>query len=289
MRYPIIILLLLSSLYTMAQSISGKITNEIGQPIANVTISHLETGTASVSDSSGRYTVALKNTVGRLNFSAIGYAQKEVQLTGSSNIDVVLQEDFVNLNEVVVIGYGSMNKKDLTGAVSTLSGEKLENINGTQLSQELQGQIPGVTVTRSSSRPGASADIKIRGVTTIGDSSPLIIVDGVPYNNIDDISSEDIKDITVLKDAASASIYGSRAAAGVILITTKNAPAGTTSLEAGLNMGLERIPTFPRSVGATRYLQMSNEAMWNDAGNPEGAEYPLYSQQDVENWETYRS
>mgnify|MGYP001943155258 CR=1 FL=1 len=287
MRYPIIILLLLSSLYTMAQSISGKITNEIGQPIANVTISHLETGTASVSDSSGRYTVALKNTVGRLNFSAIGYAQKEVQLTGSSNIDVVLQEDFVNLNEVVVIGYGSMNKKDLTGAVSTLSGEKLENINGTQLSQELQGQIPGVTVTRSSSRPGASADIKIRGVTTIGDSSPLIIVDGVPYNNIDDISSEDIKDITVLKDAASASIYGSRAAAGVILITTKNAPAGTTSLEAGLNMGLERIPTFPRSVGATRYLQMSNEAMWNDAGNPEGAEYPLYSQQDVENWETY--
>ncbi|MCC2599407.1 SusC/RagA family TonB-linked outer membrane protein [Sphingobacterium sp. FBM7-1] len=287
MRYPIIILLLLSSLYTMAQSISGKITNEIGQPIANVTISHLETGTASVSDSSGRYTVALKNTVGRLNFSAIGYAQKEVQLTGSSNIDVVLQEDFVNLNEVVVIGYGSMDKKDLTGAVSTLSGEKLENINGTQLSQELQGQIPGVTVTRSSSRPGASADIRIRGVTTIGDSSPLIIVDGVPYNNIDDISSEDIKDITVLKDAASASIYGSRAAAGVILITTKNAPAGTTSLEAGLNMGLERIPTFPRSVGATRYLQMSNEAMWNDAGNPEGAEYPLYSQQDVENWETY--
>src|SRR5690606_14676718 len=98
---------------------------------------------------------------------AIGYAQKEVQITGSSNIDVVLQEDVVNLNEVVVIGYGSMNKKDLTGAVSTLSGEKLENINGTQLSQELQGQIPGVTVTRSSSRPGASADIKIRGVTTI--------------------------------------------------------------------------------------------------------------------------
>src|SRR5690606_21740500 len=110
MRYPIIILLLLSSLYTMAQSISGKITSEIGQHIANVTVSHLETGTTYVSYSSGRYAVALKNTVGRLNFLAIGYDQNEVQITGSSNSDVVLQEDFVSLNEVVVIGYGSMNK-----------------------------------------------------------------------------------------------------------------------------------------------------------------------------------
>ncbi|MGH2622731.1 MAG: SusC/RagA family TonB-linked outer membrane protein, partial [Sphingobacterium sp.] len=235
---------------------------------------------------SGRYTIGLKNTDGNLKFSAVGYAQQEIQINGNSTINAVLQEDFVNLSEVVVIGYGTVNKKDLTGAVSTLSGDKLVNIKGTQLSQELQGQMPGVTVTRSSSKPGASADIRIRGITTISDSNPLIIVDGVPSNNIDDVSSQDIKDITVLKDAASASIYGSRAAAGVILITTKNAAAGTTNLEAGVNMGLEYIPTFPRSVGATRYLQMSNEAMWNDAGNPEGAEYPLYSQQDVENWES---
>src|SRR5690606_9368344 len=126
-----------------------------------------------------------------------------------------------------------------------------------------------------------------RGVTTISDSSPLIIVDGVPYTNIDDISSNDIQEITVLKDAASASIYGARAAAGVILITTKNAAVGITRLEADLNMGVDRIPTFPRSVDAIRYLQMGNEAMWNDAGNPEGAEYPLYSQDDVENWLNY--
>src|SRR5690606_29159605 len=136
----------------------------------------------------------------RLKFSTVGFAEKEVEIDNRSNINVVLQEDYVNLNEVVVIGYGSVNKKDLTGAVSTLSGEKLENINGTQLSQELQGQIPGVTVTRNSSAPGASADIRIRGVTTISDSSPLIVVDGVPYTNIDDISSSDIEEITVLKD-----------------------------------------------------------------------------------------
>src|SRR5690606_5589953 len=182
-----------------------------------------------------------------------GFAEKEIDINGQSVVDVTLDEDLVNLNEVVVVGYGSMNKKDLTGAVSTLNGDKLENINGTQLSQELQGQIPGVTVTRNSSLPGASADIKIRGITTLSDSNPLIIVDGVPYTNIDDISSNDIEEITVLKDAASASIYGARAAAGVILITTKNAAEGTTHLEANLNIGVDRIPTFPQSVNATRY------------------------------------
>ncbi|MGO3806366.1 MAG: SusC/RagA family TonB-linked outer membrane protein [Sphingobacterium sp.] len=288
MKHPIIIVfILLSSVSSFAQEIGGKITSVAGKPIAHVTVTHLSTGIAVVSDSLGNYNISLKQAAGALNFSAIGYVVKDVELNGLTALDVVLQEDFVSLNEVVVIGYGSMNKKDLTGAVSTLSGDKLENINGTQLSQELQGQIPGVSVTRNSSRPGASADIHIRGITTISDSSPLIIVDGVPYTNIDDISSNDIKDITVLKDAASASIYGSRAAAGVILITTKNAALGVTNLEAGVNMGMETIPTFPQSVNAMRYLQMSNEAMWNDAGNPQGAEYPLYSQEDVENWETY--
>jgi len=288
MKYPLLFVLVLFFIPTIyAQSIKGTITNEAGEPLSQVTIKDAASNRGTLSDSAGNYAIVLNTGSSLLKFSAIGYAEKEVEIGHQQIMNVVLQEDYVDLNEVVVIGYGSMKKKDLTGAVSTLSGDKLEHINGTQLSQELQGLIPGVTVTRNSSLPGAGADIKIRGVTTISDSSPLIIVDGVPYTNIDDISSNDIQDITVLKDAASASIYGARAAAGVILITTKNATAGTTRLEADLNMGIDRIPTFPRSVGATRYLQMGNEAMWNDAGNPEGAEYPLYSQDDVENWLNY--
>ncbi|MGO1787109.1 MAG: SusC/RagA family TonB-linked outer membrane protein [Sphingobacterium sp.] len=288
MKYPLLVtLLLILSSKIFAQTVTGTISSEQGLPLAHVTVSEATANRSSMSDSLGNYSIDLSQGTTHLTFSAVGFAEKEVEINGQSIVNVALQEDYVNLNEVVVIGYGAVNKKDLTGAVSTLSGEKLENINGTQLSQELQGQIPGVTVTRSSSVPGASADIKIRGVTTISDSSPLIIVDGVPYTNIDDVSSSDIEEITVLKDAASASIYGARAAAGVILITTKNAAAGSTHLEASINMGLERIPTFPRSVGATRYLQMANEAMWNDAGNPEGAEYPLYAKDDVDNWLHY--
>lgn len=249
-----------------------------------VSVMDLSSNAGTMSDSSGRYVIPVENGNTILKFSLVGFVEKEVEVNDQRVIDIVLEEDLVKLNEIVVVGYGAVQKKDLTGAVSTIKGEDLSNINGTQLSQELQGQIPGVTVTRNSSLPGAAADIRIRGITTIGDSEPLIIVDGVPYTNIDDISSNDIEDITVLKDAASASIYGARAAAGVILITTRNAQEGVTSFEAGMNMGFEKIPTFPQSVGATRYLQMANEAMWNDAGNPEGAEYPLYSEEDVANW-----
>lgn len=273
--------------HLFAQQITGSVRSEAGETLAGVTILDPVSGLSSMSDSTGHFSMPVQEAAGSLRFSIIGFVEKEVELQGQRQLDVVLEEDFVNLNDVVVVGYGSMNKKDLTGAVSTIDGEQLENINGTQLSQELQGQIPGVSVTRNSSTPGASADIRVRGITTISDSSPLIIVDGVPYTNIDDISSNDIAEITVLKDAASASIYGARAAAGVILITTKNAEAGNTSLELGANFGLEHVPHFPQSVGAVRYLEMANEAMWNDAGNPDGGQYPLYAQEDVENWLEY--
>lgn len=267
--------------------VSGTVTDEDGVPIPGVDVMEKGTANGISTDFDGNYTITVKDGNSILRFSYLGNQTREISVKGQSTIDVQLRTDTNVLNEVVVVGYGSMKKKDLTGAVGTLDGEKLENINGTQLSQELQGQIAGVTVTRNSSLPGASADIRIRGITTIGDSNPLIIVDGVPYTNINDITSNDIEDITVLKDAASASIYGARAAAGVILITTKNAKKGKTSIEIGTNTGFESAPTFPQSVNVTRYLQMANEAMWNDAGNPEGAEYPLYSEDDVQNWMKY--
>lgn len=270
------------------QPVSGVVLDEQGMPLPGVTVRIKDTSQGSITGFEGEFSLEVTNQDAILVFSYMGFETQEIPVNSiSSPYNITLKADINSLNEVIVVGYGTVKKRDLTGAISTLDGEALQNINGSQLSQELQGQVPGVTVTRSSSLPGASADIRIRGITTIGDNNPLIIVDGVPYNNIDDVSSNDIEDITVLKDAASASIYGARAAAGVILITTKNAEEGTTNIEVGANFGFQHIPTFPQSVNATRYLQMANEAMWNDAGNPQGAEYPLYSQDEVLNWMSY--
>ena len=272
--------------HTQLKTVRGTVTDESGLPLPGATIMEKGTSNGVSADFDGNYSIAVP-TNAQLLISYLGYQPKEVEVNGQSEIDVTLITDANELNEVVVVGYGTQKKKDLTGAISTLDGGVLENINGTQLAQELQGQIAGVTITRNSSLPGASADITIRGITTIGNSAPLIIVDGVPYTNINDVTSNDIENITVLKDAASASIYGSRAAAGVILITTKSAQKGKTSIEIGTNTGFERIPTFPKSVHTTRYLEMANETMWNDSGNAEGGEYPLYSEDDVKNWMIY--
>lgn len=188
-----------------------------------------------------------------------------------------------DLGEVVVVGYGTQKKSDLTGAVATIGGRDLANRRTANVSQALQGQVSGVMVTRNNSAPGSSANIRIRGITTIGDSNPLIIMDGVPVNSIDHINPNDIENISVLKDAASASIYGSRAAAGVILVTTKRAKKGELSLNYNFEYGTEVPTRIPEYVDVTRYMGMVNELRWNDNGN-DGNEYPLYPQDMVDNY-----
>ncbi len=195
-----------------------------------------------------------------------------------------MAEEAIGIEEVVAIGYGTIKKKDLTGSVATVGGSTIAGRQTTQLSQALQGTLPGVIVTRNTSEPGATASIRIRGITTIGDSNPLIIVDGVPVGNINDINSYDIENISVLKDAASASIYGARAASGVIIITTKRAKAGQINLEYNVGYGVDKPTEFPQVVGAQRYIEMVNELVWNDAGNKVGGEYPRYSKDQVDNW-----
>jgi TonB-dependent SusC/RagA subfamily outer membrane receptor len=151
------------------------------------------------------------------------------------------------------------------------------------LSQALQGSMAGVTVTRNNNAPGASSTIRVRGITTIGDSNPLIIVDGVPVDNINWVNPSDVESISVLKDAASASIYGSRAAAGVILITTKRARTGQLSLEFTTEYGFETPTAMPEYVDVTRYMQMKNELRWNDNGN-DANEFPRFPSDLVNNY-----
>lgn len=196
----------------------------------------------------------------------------------------MMEEDSKTLNEVVVIGYGTMKKKDLTGAISVIDNKILSRQSTTMVSQQLQGSMPGVEVTRSSSMPGASANIKVRGITTISDSDPLIIVDGISVPSIDDVNSADIEQITVLKDAASAAIYGSRAAAGVILITTKNGQKGNVEISYNGELSLQQPTSKVKTVGVVDYMNMFNEYKWNDTDNTPGGEYSQYEKDYIEHY-----
>lgn len=286
----LLLLFLLFSVASFAQSglIKGKVLDSGSNlPIPGVTVVIKGTSVGASTDFDGLFSIPLNQKEGVLVFSHLGYKNKEVVVASGSNIEVVLVEDFVALDEVVAIGYGRAKKKDISGSVSTVDGGTISKRNNTQLSQALQGTMSGVMVTRTNSEPGAGGVIRIRGITTIGDSDPLVIVDGVPVGSINDVNSEDVENISVLKDAASASIYGARAAAGVILITTKRAKSDKISLEYTINTGIDVPTAFPDMVGPKRYLEMINEFTWNDAGNTVGGEYPLYTKDQVDNWLEY--
>lgn len=263
--------------------IRGIIVDERNEPIigANVLVKGTTNGT--ITDLDGQYAITVKSSQDVLVFSYIGFTTQEILVDQKRTINVVMIEDSKILNEVVVIGYGSVKKKDLTGAISSLNGGDITNRKTSQLSQALQGAIPGLMVTRTSGEPGTSATVRVRGITSIGTSDPLVIVDGIPVNKLDDISPNDIESMTVLKDAASASIYGSRAAAGVILVTTKRAKKDQFAIQYNFEYGIETPTTLPDYLGPERYMEIYNEMQWNDGGN--GAnQTPTYLQSYIDNY-----
>ena len=203
------------------KKINGSVIEQNGNPVIGANVVEKGTTNGTITDMNGHFVLSV-NQGAVLTISYIGYITKEFQINDKSNIIISLEEDSELLDEVVVVGYGTMKRKDLTGAVAAVKGDDLAARKTTQLSTALQGAASGVLVTRDNSAPGSTASIKIRGVTTIGESSPLVIVDGGP-GDINQVNPEDVESMSVLKDAASASIYGSRAAAGVIVITTKRA------------------------------------------------------------------
>ena len=274
-----------SDAYSMQQQIevSGTVTDaQTGDPLPGVNIVIQGTTQGATTDMDGNYTIEAPADA-TLEFSFVGYQTKTVNVEGRQEINVTLQQSVTELEEVVAIGYGSQKKSDLTGGVSTVSGDDIANRKTTTVSQALQGTSAGVMVRRSNEDPGSGASIRIRGITTIGNSEPLIIVDGVQRDNIDDINPNNIANISVLKDASSASIYGARAASGVILITTKRAESGELSVNYNIEYGIEKPTETPEYVGAVRYMELNNELKWNDNGNNED-EYPVYSQDLVSNY-----
>ena len=266
------------------ESISGTVTDENGEPLPGVSVIVKGTTVGITTDFDGNYKLDLPDGAEIVVFSFVGMKTQEITINGQTTINITLVEDAIGLEEVVAIGYGTVKKSDLTGAIGGVKGTTIAKRQTTQVSTALQGAISGVMVTRNNNAPGAVASIRIRGVTTIGDSNPLIIVDGVPVDNINDINPNDIENISVLKDAASAAIYGSRAAAGVILVTTKRAKAGDLRLGYSFSYGVEKPTQLPDYVSAKRYMEMTNELRWNDNGNNDN-EYPNYAQDVIENYD----
>lgn len=260
--------------------VTGIVKDENGEPIIGANIQVVGKSAGTIVDMNGRFSISASAN-STLQITYIGYQTQTVNIGEQRNINIILQEDNAQLDEVVVVGYGTMKKKDLTGSVTAVKGDELAARRTTQLSTALQGALSGVMVSRDNGAPGSSASIQIRGVTTIGDSSPLVIIDGIP-GDINSVNPEDVESMSVLKDAASASIYGSRAAAGVIVITTKRAKSGDVALSYNFEYGWE-IPTkLPTYVGAQRYMEMVNETRYND--NPDGGWYQTYTEDEITNW-----
>ena len=215
-----------------AQTIKGNVADNIGEPIIGATVQEQgATGNGTVTDIDGNFSLNLKGNSKKLVISYVGMKNQVVDVAGKSSVNVVLEDEATSLNDVVVIGYGSVRKKDLTGSVATVKGQDLAQVPVANVSEALTGKMAGVQVTTTDGSPDAEILIRVRGGGSItGDNSPLYVVDGFQTSTISDISPNDIEDITVLKDASSTAIYGAQGANGVILITTKNAKGGKTTI-----------------------------------------------------------
>ena len=262
------------------QRISGTVTDEKGEPLIGVTIIIKGSTEGTVTDANGNFSLPA-NVNDVLQFSYIGYIPQEIILRSLKTVQVLLREDSELLDEVVVIGYGTARKSDLTGSVSSLNGDRLNKQTNPNLSAQLQGQMAGVQVMRTTGDPSSSSEILIHGVTTMSDSSPLIIIDGVP-GTLDDVDPSEVQDIQVLKDAASASIYGSRAAAGVILVSTKRAKNNQLKMSYNYEYGIDMPTAMPKYARARDWMIFKNELTYNDGGDDL---YGVYSQDFIDSYE----
>ncbi|MDR1602990.1 MAG: TonB-dependent receptor plug domain-containing protein, partial [Tannerella sp.] len=215
------------------QKVNGTVVDDNGEAIIGANIVEAGTSNGTISDMNGAFTLTVAGPNVTLNVSYIGYQTVAFPLGGKGDVTIVLKEDLQNLDEIVVVGYGTARKRDLTGSVASVKNEKLKETASFSTIQALQGQAAGISVMRTNSTPGGSTSIRIRGNRSLkATNDPLYVVDGIPIVvGLDELSGSDIESIDILKDASATAIYGSRGANGVILITTKKGKAGRTQID----------------------------------------------------------
>jgi TonB-linked SusC/RagA family outer membrane protein len=247
-------------------SVSGKVTDSSGTSLPGVTVVVKGTTQGTITDGNGNYSLSNVPGDATLVFSFVGMKTQEIPVSGKTTIDVVMVEDAIGIEEVVAIGYGTMKRLNLTGSVTSVSGKELVKRPVTNVASMMQGNLPGVQIIQNSGEPGnEGVSIRIRGTGTFSSagSDPLVLVDGI-QGNLADLNPNDIESISVLKDAASASIYGSRAANGVILVTTKTGEEGKISMQYSGNFGIHT-PTkmYELITNSAEYMELYNEARLN--------------------------
>lgn len=253
-----------SALTAMAQNkvISGTITSSNGDPLMGVNIIQKGTSNGVVSDFDGNYQIQLVPGNETLVFSFVGYQTVEQDVSERSTVDIILKSDDESLDEVVVIGYGSSKKSDVTGAVSSVSSQDLEKAVYNNVDELLQGRSAGVQVTSSSGAPDAGASIRIRGNNSIsGSNAPLYVVDGIPISGVPNFNPQEIESIEILKDASATAIYGSRGANGVILISTKRGKLGKTSINVSARTSISDVIQTYDMLNGQQYAEFRNEAV----------------------------
>ena len=261
------------------KNISGIVTDQNGVPIAGVNILVKETAKGTQTDFDGKYSMNASET-DILTFSFLGYQTQQINVLDKTIINVVMKEQASKLDEIVVVGYGTQKKEDLTGSISNISLADFESRPITSLSAGLSGLAPGIQITQSSGgRIGSNnASIRIRGIGTLNNSNPLVLVDGVS-SSMNDIDPNDVASISILKDAASAAIYGSRAANGVILITTKKGTEGTLSISYNAYVGWQQATKKQEYVtDFALWMELANENRTN------GNQSPIFPQADIDEW-----
>lgn len=254
--------------------VTGLITDG-ERPLAGVSIRERDTHNGASTNENGRFRISVADGQAVLQFSLIGYETREVALRDRKNLEIILQSDTKTLNDLVIIGYGIHNKANITGSITKVEGRRLKSRPVTNVMAALQGTAPGLLVTRNNGQPGKEGfNLQIRGLSSGNYSEPLVLVDGAP-GSITLLNPNDIESISVLKDAAAASIYGPLAAGGVVLVTTKRGKPGKISVEYNSLFGIERPIALPKRMHSWQAAALQNEAAQN-AGLP-----PVWSAQDI--------
>ncbi len=241
--------------------VTGKVTDATtGEPLPGVTVLVKGTTIGIYTDADGNYNIGVPQNATTLVFSFIGYETMEIAIGGQTVVNVTLQSEVTDLDEVVVIGYGVQKKSVVTGAISSVTSEQIQNASNTKAGQALQGKTAGVQVISTSGAPGAEMKIRVRGYSSNGTADPLYIVDGVKTSDISYLDPGDISAMEVLKDAASAAIYGAEGGNGVIMITTKQGKKGSSSITYDFQYALKSVGKLPDMADAEEYATYTNEA-----------------------------
>ena len=248
-----------------SKPVTGKIIDSKGQPVQGVTVTEKETQNIVASDGNGNYSINVAGDNATLVYSIVGYATQEVAVTGRTAINITLQVNATSLNDVVVVGYGTQRRGDVTGAISTINEKTLREVPVTNPQQLLQGRVAGAYVTQSSNRPGAEPSVLLRGHRSItASNNPLYVIDGIPTNDgLSDINPNDIVSIDVLKDASATAIYGSRGANGVIIITTargRERKDGQPDVHYDTYVGKTKINRYVDVLSGPKYVQFRRDA-----------------------------